>query len=71
MSESSEAKYFIKLFGSFIFLEILFYTLIVYWDIFGIAVEGPVKKNPAFLIFYVLSTITFIIFISRTNKYKP
>lgn len=68
MSQPSEAKHFVQLFVSFIILEILLYTLIVYWDIFGIAIEGPVKKNPAFIVFYGLSSIIFIIFISRTNK---
>lgn len=68
MSQPSEAKHFVQLFVSFIALEILLYTLIVYWDVFGIAIEGPVKKNPAFIVFYGLSSIIFIIFISRTNK---
>lgn len=68
MSESSEAKDFVKLFVSFILIEIVLYTLIVYWDIFSVAIEGPVKKNPAFIVFYGLSSIIFIAFISRTNK---
>jgi hypothetical protein len=68
MSESSEARYFVKLFVSFILIEIVLYTLMVYWDVLGIAVEGPVKKNPAFIVFYGLSSIIFVVFISRTNK---
>ncbi len=70
MSSTSEGKYFAKLFLSYILIEILLYTIIVYWDAFGVAVEGPVKKNPAFIVFYALSTIIFVIFISRTNKQK-
>ena len=68
MSQTSEAKHFTKLFLSFILIEIILYTIIVYFDSFGIAIEGPVKKNPAFIIFYGLSSIIFVFFISRTNK---
>ena len=68
MSQTSEAKHFTKLFLSFILIEIILYTIIVYFDRFGIAIEGPVKKNPAFIIFYGLSSIIFVFFISRTNK---
>lgn len=68
MNQPSETKHFAKLFLSFIFIEILVYTIIVYLDAFGIAIEGPVKKNPAFILFYGLSSIIFIIFISRINK---
>ncbi len=69
MSQTSEAKHFAKLFLSFILIEIILYTLFVYFDCFGIAIEGPVKKNPAFILFYGMSSIVFVVFISRTNKH--
>jgi hypothetical protein len=68
MNASSEGKQFAKLFLIFILIEVVLYTIIVYFDSFGIAIEGPVKKNPAFVVFYGLSSIIFVIFISRISK---
>lgn len=68
MQEQNENKYFILLFLAFIGIEILLYTLIVYFDVFGIKVNGNVKKDPAFMMFYGLSAIVFFSFVTKLDK---
>lgn len=68
MQEQNEMKHFIKLFLTFIGIEMLLYTLIVYFDVLGVRVIGNVRKDPAFMMFYGLSAIAFFYFISKLDK---
>lgn len=69
---SKEARYFLILFTSFIALEILLYTIIVYFDVFGIKTEyvnsRKIRKDPAFMLFYGISAVVFVVFISRVSR---
>lgn len=69
---SKEGRYFLLLFTLFIFIEILLYTIIVYFDVFGIKTEyvnsRKIRKDPAFMLFYGISAIVFVVFISRLGR---
>lgn len=67
MSKKSENRYFTELFLTFIGLEIVLYTLIVYLDIFGLKSDFA-KRDPAFMVFYCISGILFFYFVRKLDK---
>lgn len=67
MSEQNEVSYFIKLFVFFILAEIILYTVIVYWDVFGIHMDVK-RGDPAFMLFYTLSAFVFFSCVRRLDK---
>lgn len=60
------------LFVSFILIEILLYTIIVYFDVFGIKTayinSRKIRKDPAFMLFYGISAIVFVVFLIRLSR---
>lgn len=71
---SKKGYSFAILFVSFILTEILLYTIIVYFDVFGIKTEyinsRKIRKDPAFMLFYGISAIVFVVFLTRLNRTK-
>ena len=67
MSNSNDSIYFIKLFVFFILIEILLYTVIVYWDIFGIHMDVK-RGDPAFMLFYTISAFVFFGCVRQLDK---
>lgn len=72
MTSKSEARRFTELFITFILIELVLYTIIVYFDIFGIKTEyinsNKIRKDPAFMLFYGISAIVFGVFLVRLNR---
>lgn len=72
MPLSKEGRSFFILFVSFIAIEILLYTIIVYFDVFGIKTEyvnsRKIGKDPAFMLFYGISAVVFGVFLVRLNR---
>jgi len=69
MSNADESRRFITLFLLFIGIELILYTLIVYFDLLGLKMDYA-KKDPAFMAFYGISAIVFFFFISKLDKKK-
>ncbi|MFT5646646.1 MAG: hypothetical protein ACI976_001328 [Aureispira sp.] len=67
MSNSNESRRFVILFLLFIGIELLLYTVIVYFDLFGLKFEDA-KRDPAFMVFYGISAIVFFFVISKLDK---
>lgn len=67
MSNSNDSRRFVILFLLFIGIELLLYTLIVYFDLLGLKLEYA-KRDPAFMAFYGISAIVFFFFISKLDK---
>jgi len=67
MSNSNDSRRFVILFLLFIGIELFLYTLIVYFDLFGLKLEYA-KRDPAFMVFYGISAIIFFFFISKLDK---
>jgi hypothetical protein len=68
---TQEGKRFALRFFIYVLLEIILYTLVVYYDIFDLVIEttNP-RKNPAITSFFGMSTILFLFFIVTADK-KP
>ena len=72
MSNQKEGRFFVRMFVLFILIEVVLYSIIVYWDVFGIKTDyvnsRKIRKDPAFLLFYGISSIVFMVFISRLGR---